>query len=313
MISVSVSVICAPICRNPRRCCSTRLAPMSSPPGRGRRARPNRPSRAPSRRMVARMRRPRSAGTSLAWAPAMFRDTLPSPSVEPPRPFRISAIRYVSRTLGTLLNLTVPVVSRAAAISGSAAFFEPLMQMLPASCTPPVIGSARCSRSAIVRSLAAAHPRETEAGVSHCQGVLELSLFGGRESSGQLFLGPAARFLGPFDRDLAGVLGDIREYCHAVGQHLEKATTDEQDLLRSSVNLLNPQRPWFEDCHERRVTRQHAQLSVRAVGDDELNLAFEQASLDAYHPQRKFQLISLPRQGQSRESHPYRRCARKVA
>jgi hypothetical protein len=53
--------------------------------------------------------------------------------VEPPRPARIWPITNVSRTFGTLLRVTVSLVSRAAAISGSAAFFEPLMQMLPAS------------------------------------------------------------------------------------------------------------------------------------------------------------------------------------
>ena len=37
-ISVALSSIRAPICRRPRRCCSTRRAPMSSPPGRGTRA-----------------------------------------------------------------------------------------------------------------------------------------------------------------------------------------------------------------------------------------------------------------------------------
>src|SRR6202521_281269 len=298
MISVSVSVICAPICRNPRRCCSTRRAPMSSPPGRGRRARPNRPSRAPSRRMVALMRRPSSAGTSLASALAMFRDTVPSPAAEPPRPVRISAITYVSRTLGTLVNVTVSFVRRAAAISGRAAFFEPLMQMLPASCAPPVIRSARCSRSPTLRSLAPAHPSEPEAGFSDGEGVLELGLFGGGERAGQLFLGAAARFLSAFDRDLAGLLGDVREHCYAVGQHLEESTAHEQDLLRPSVHLLNPQRPRLQDRHERGVAREHAEFSIRAIGDDELDVPFEQGSLNADHPERKFQPISLPPQGE---------------
>jgi hypothetical protein len=51
----------------------------------------------------------------------------------------------VSVTRGTLLSVIGSLVKMAAAISGRAAFFEPLMQMLPASCAPPVIRSACCA------------------------------------------------------------------------------------------------------------------------------------------------------------------------
>src|SRR5260221_2772669 len=142
----------------------------------------------------------------------MFMRTLPSPAVEPPRPARISPITYVSRTFGTLVRVTVSLVSRAAAISGSAAFFEPLMQMLPASCAPPVIRSARCSWSPTVRSLAAAHSREPETRFRHSQGVLELALFGGGERTRQLFCCPPARLLRTLDRDLFSVLRDVRQH-----------------------------------------------------------------------------------------------------
>src|SRR5450759_970861 len=183
----------------------------------------------------------------------MFRRTVPSPSLEPPRPARIWAITYVSRTLGTLLSVTVSLVKRAAAISGSAAFFDPLMQMLPASCAPPVIRSAPCSWTPTFRSLAAAHSREPEAGLRYRQRVLELGLLSRGERTGQLFLGPAPRLLGPFDRDLGGVLGNVRKHRHAVRQHLEEAAADEEDLLGSSVYLLNPQGRWPQGRHQRGV------------------------------------------------------------
>src|SRR5450759_1305361 len=202
----------------------------------------------------------------------MFRRTVPSPSLEPPRPARIWAITYVSRTLGTLLSVTVSLVKRAAAISG---------------CAPPVIRSAPCSWTPTFRSLAAAHSREAQAGFRHCQRVLELDLFGRGERAGQLLLRAAARLLGTLDRDLLGVLGHIRQDGDAVRQHLEEATSYEEHLLRSSIHLLNPQRSGLEDRHERGVAREHAQLAVRAIGDDELHVALEKAPLDADDPKRK--------------------------
>ena len=95
--------------------------------------------RAPSKRIVARMRRPSSRGTSLEEAPEASISTSPSPRHEPPSWVMISPIRRVSLTRGTFVSLTGCEVSNAAAISGSAAFLEPLTQMEPASCAPPVI------------------------------------------------------------------------------------------------------------------------------------------------------------------------------
>ena len=81
--------------------------------------------------------------------------------------------------------------------------------------------------------LAATRPREPQARLGHRQRVLELGLFGRRERSGQPLLGAAARLLGALDRDLVGVLGDVGQHGDAVGQHLEEAATDEEDLLLS--------------------------------------------------------------------------------
>ena len=138
-----VSLMCAPIWRRPRRCCSTRRAPMSSPPGRGTRAFPKRASNAPSKTMVARILRPSWSGTSLRTAAPVFSTTLPSPSDCPPSSRTISAMTVVSVTRGTLCRVTRSEVSRAVAISGRAAFLEPLTQMSPFSCAPPVMRSAR--------------------------------------------------------------------------------------------------------------------------------------------------------------------------
>ena len=66
----------------------------------------------------------------------------------------MSAITAESVTRGTLWRVTGRAVRRAAAISGRAAFLEPLTQMSPASCAPPVIRSAR-SRPKDVRFIRA--------------------------------------------------------------------------------------------------------------------------------------------------------------
>ena len=52
----------------------------------------------------------------------------------------------VSVTRGTLLRRTGSDVRRAAAISGSAAFFEPLTHSSPANWAPPVMRSAKSRR-----------------------------------------------------------------------------------------------------------------------------------------------------------------------
>ena len=63
----------------------------------------------------------------------------PSPSAEPPSALKMSPITRVSVTRGTFFSRTLSRVRMAAAISGSAAFLDPLTQMLPASSRPPVI------------------------------------------------------------------------------------------------------------------------------------------------------------------------------
>src|SRR5579859_443842 len=278
-ISCSVSVMWAPICRSPRRCCSTRRAPMSSPPGRGTRASWKRPISAPSMRMVARMRRPSSSGTSADAAPAALISTDPSPLHVPPSALMISPITRVSVTFGTLLRRTGCDVSRAAAISGRAAFLEPLMQMPPASWLPPVILRARS---------AAARSRQPQARLRHRERGLELGLLGCRERALESLLGALSGLFRALDRDLVRVLGHVRQHGDAVGQHLEEPAADEQELLFPAVRDL--QRPGLEDGHQRRVARQDAELAVRPVGDDEVHVALEEAALDAHDAKRNWHL-----------------------
>src|SRR3989454_1960852 len=316
-ISVALSSIRAPICRRPRRCCSTRRAPMSSPPGRGNRAWPRRPSSAPNRTMVARMRRPSSSGTSVPRACPIRRTSEPSPSVRPPNPVRICAITAVSVTLGTFVRRTGSAVSSAAAISGRAAFLEPLTHSSPASSEPPLMRRAPSRREAdpfISRYgtdrrwkllSAPAQPSQAKPRLRDREGGLELDFLGRREGprSSQHLLGSAARLLGSLEGDLVGVLRHVRQHRHTFGQHLEEPAANEKELLAATHRLLDAERAGLEQGQQGGVPSQHAELSVGPVGDDELDLALVEASLDANHPQWVFQLTTRP---SSSSVHPAR-------
>src|SRR5258708_17853983 len=81
------------------------------------------------------------------------------------------------------------------------------------------------------------------------------------------------------DGDLVRALRHVGEHRLPVGQHLEEATADEEQLLLAALRDL--QRTRLEDGHERRVVGQDAKLAVDAVGDDEVDVTLEEAALDA--------------------------------
>src|SRR4029077_6317782 len=114
---------------------------------------------------------------------------------------------------------------------------------------------------------------------------LELALLGGGGRAGQALLSAAPRFLGLLDGDLLGVLGHVGQHGHALRQHLEEATAHEEHLLLAAVHLLDPQRTGLEDGHQRCVASEDAELALGAVGDHELDVALEEAALDADDPE----------------------------
>src|SRR5438270_5351632 len=196
----------------------------------------------------------------------------------------ISPISFVSVTRGTLVSVTRSDVSKAAAISGSAAFFEPLTQMSPASWAPPVIFRIWSE----AEPLAAACPRQPKARLRYREGLVELDLLRRREGAGQPLLRALASGLGLLEGDLVRVLGHVGEHCDPVGQDLEKAATDEEQLFLTAVRDLQGGR--LEDRHQRSIPRQHPELAIGAVGDDEVDIALEQAALDAHDPEGYWQL-----------------------
>src|SRR3989442_1147108 len=272
----------------------------------------------------------------------------PSPSARPPRPPGPPATPAASDPLGTLLSRPGSEVSSAAAISGRAAFLEPLTHRSPASCEPPVMRSAnsRCVPGSFItgygtcrtglpipdglakaspsgaprmagRRLGSSGPRKPEPGFRNGERVLELDLLSRCDGAGELFLGAAPRLLSPLDRDLVGMLRHVGEHCDTVGQHLEEAAAHEEDLL-VALGDADLQRPGLEDRHEGRVTSEHAELAVGAVGHDELHVAFEEAALNAHdakwelHPTTPplASSSSRPAHAPLRWSRPCRRPAR---
>src|SRR4029077_19645702 len=89
------------------------------------------------------------------------------------------------------------------------------------------------------------------------------------------------------DRDLLGALRGVGKHRHAFRKDLHEAATDKEQLLRAAKSFLDAKGPWLQRSHQRRVARQHAQLSIGPAGDDELDVAFKEAPLDAHHPKGK--------------------------
>src|SRR2546430_13858178 len=102
----------------------------------------------------------------------------------------------ISVTRGMLWRVNGSEVNNAAAISGRAAFFEPLTQISPASWAPPVIFRIWSE----AEPLAAACPRQPKARLCYREGLVELDLLRRREGAGQPLLRALASGLGPLER-----------------------------------------------------------------------------------------------------------------
>ena len=135
---------------NPLMCCSTGRAPMAQPPGKDTLAFAQRASRGPNASTEARMVLTSSYG-ACGLSGSLASKLMPprSPCVCTNAPMFSSSLRMVatSRKRGTLRKCTGSVVSRAAHISGKAAFFAPEMAMAPCSGRPPRISSLSMSQT----------------------------------------------------------------------------------------------------------------------------------------------------------------------
>src|ERR1019366_9334728 len=107
-----------------------------------------------------------------------------------------------------------------------------------------------------------------------------LQLGGGHGVAGMLgqgLLGSAARRLGPGLVDVLRALGGIGEDDHAVGEDLQEAARDEEELLHPVVahhDLAGPERGEQGD-----VVRQHPQITGRSRREHEVGLLGEQTAL----------------------------------
>src|SRR5207249_7580309 len=127
------------------------------------------------------------------------------------------------------------------------------------------------------KALSPTRSGEAQPGLRHSESVLELGLLRSRQGSRKLLLRAAPCLLGLLDRYLVGVLGDVGEDGDSIRKDLEEPAAHEEQLLVAAVSDL--QGAWLQDRHQGRVSGQDAQLSVRSVRDDEIDVALEQAPL----------------------------------
>src|SRR5436190_6452145 len=131
-------------------CGSSRRRPITSPPGGGTAARPQRASSGPASRKEARMRLASCSSTSVvirsvAWTRTSF---APAHSMSAPSCASSSTIVSTSRIRGTFVSVTGSSVSRQAARIGSAPFLFPAARIVPLSGCFPSMTNASASAGA---------------------------------------------------------------------------------------------------------------------------------------------------------------------
>src|SRR6186997_452014 len=136
---------------NAWKCVSRRRRPITSPPGGGTVARPNRASSGPASRNEARISRPSSGSSSVFSTEDVSTVTSFAPlhAAFAPRAERSCTIVSTSRIRGTLETTTGPVASTVAARIGSAPFLLPAARTVPDTGRPPSMTND-CMRGAIV-------------------------------------------------------------------------------------------------------------------------------------------------------------------
>src|SRR6187200_3023498 len=132
-------------------CVSSRRRPITSPPGGGTVARPNRASNGPARRNDARISRPSSGSSAVRSTDELSTVTSFGPvhDASAPSAARSCTIVSTSRIRGTFDTTTGAVASTVAARIGSAPFLLPAARTVPDTGRPPSMTND-CMRGAIV-------------------------------------------------------------------------------------------------------------------------------------------------------------------
>ena len=157
---------------------SMRRRPITSPPGGGTTAWPQRASSGPARRMEARISRQSSSSSSWVVISAAWTRTSLEPVQSASAPTWRSSASIVSTSLmrGTFSSITGSAVSRQPARMGSAAFLLPAVRTRPERRLPPSITKDCLSASATaVCTAQVRYPRGTDAcsGLGDAHGVHE--------------------------------------------------------------------------------------------------------------------------------------------
>src|SRR5918997_6881885 len=145
----------APRARKASRCGSSRRRPITSPPGGGMSAAPNRASSGPASRNEARMRSAHPGSTAV-WVISSHCTAIvfsSRHSAFAPSRTSSSTIACTSRIRGVLRSTTSSLVSSVAASAGSAAFLLPAGTIVPERGVPPSMMNFSMSEGASVTKL----------------------------------------------------------------------------------------------------------------------------------------------------------------
>ena len=142
-------------------CVSSRLRPITSPPGGGTTARPKRASSGPASRNEARISRQRSGSSSVFETPELSTRTSfgPVQVASAPRSTSSSTIISTSRMRGTFESTTSSEASTVAARIGRAPFLFPDARIVPESGRPPWMTND-CMRRALSYPCRGRDPRQ---------------------------------------------------------------------------------------------------------------------------------------------------------
>ncbi len=219
-------------------CVSIRRRPITSPPGGGTVARPQRASNGPASRIEARISRHRSSSSSVVAISAAWTRTSLGPTHSASAPtWRSSAIIVsTSLILGTFSSVTGWSVSRQAARIGSAAFLFPAARTLPERRAPPSITNDCLSASATTICTAAKYPTQPVEPTRE-QAWETLTQYTKSEPLIRHALGVEACmgwYAGSFDEDeeLWRVVGLLHDFDYEIHPTLDKHPQDGAPILR---------------------------------------------------------------------------------
>src|ERR671922_103052 len=220
-------------------CVSSRRRPITSPPGGGTIARPQRASSGPASRTEARIREQSSSSSSVfvssaAWIRTSFG---PIHSASAPRSAISSTIVSTSRIRGTFRSTTGSGLSRQPARIGSAPFLFPAARIVPLKARPPSM-TEDVVEGVLSHAEHLALPRDT---------LLKKALFACDELSGFVHACALVRPTGLDGLEPKSVRKKLKQPSFAAGVHRDEVYKGAEELgvelddhIRTVVAAMQP-------------------------------------------------------------------------